>query len=91
MLSYVLRAGALEERIETLARRTDPITSLMADLESPDVLRDSPKAELARVARLWYFGKNSKEQIARTLHVTRPIVYKRREELVKMAIGYLGL
>ncbi len=90
VLSYVLRAGALEERIETLARRTDPISRLAADLESPDVMRDSPKAELARVMRLRYFGKNPPANVARELHLSDRQFRRRKQQLVTLAMKYLG-
>lgn len=87
---FVMRVEAMEDQIETLSRRTGPITRMLADLEGANVLEGSPKAEMARVLRLLYFGKNDKKRVAEELNMSRPQLYRKREELVKLAIRYLG-
>jgi hypothetical protein len=87
----VLKRESLEEEISRLSRRTEPITRLMADLEAPYVLEGSPKYEMAKVARLYYFGKSGKGQTADKMSVSRSSLYRRRKELIRMTIFYLGL
>ena len=90
VLSCVQRREALEGEIASLERRTGPVTRLMADLEGPNVPELSPRSELARVARLHYFGKRSKGQTADELNMSRSSFYRRRRELIDMAAYYLG-
>ena len=85
-----LRIISLEEEITRLAERTEPITKLKADLEAPYVLEGSPKHDLARVMRLYYFGGNDKKQAAKKLNMSRRSLYRRRTELVHMTISYFG-
>ena len=91
VLKCVQQREALESEIAGLERRTEPVTRLLADLASPDVLEGSPYAEMAKILRLYYFGKNPRELIAHNLSINIRTVYKMREKLVKMAIRYLAL
>ena len=91
VLKCVQQREALEGEIAGLERRTDPVTRLLADLESPNVLKGSPYAQIAKILRLYYFGKNSREQISNELKIGMRTIYEKRAELVKMAIRYLGL
>ena len=85
-----LRIISLEDEISKLLQRTAPITRLMADLSAPYVLEGSPKFELAQVARMYYFGGNDKGKVLEKLCMSRRTLYRRRVELVHMAISYLG-
>ena len=87
----VLKRESLEEEISRLSRRTEPITRLMADLEAPYVLEGSPKFEMAKVARLYYFGKSTKDQVADKLKIGLRTLYDKRKELVRLAGWYMGL
>ena len=87
---YIQRGEDIREQIAALERRTEPITRLLEDLESPDVWDGSPKAAMAKILRLCYFARNSKEQVASELHMDRRRVYERRDDLVKLTIRYLG-
>lgn len=87
----VLKRESLEEEISRLSRRTEPITRLMADLEAPYVLEGSPKFEMAKVARLYYFGGNNKAQAADKLGMGRTKFYEVRRNLVKRLIWYMGM
>ena len=91
VLKCVQQREALEGEIVGLERRTEPITRLTADLESPDVLKGSPHAQMAKILRLYYFGKNPRDLIANALSINIRTVYKMREKLVRMAIRYFAL
>ena len=86
-----LKILTLEEEIGKLAQRTEPITRLKTDLEAPYVLEGSPKFELARVMKLYYFGGNDRGQVAGKLGMEPRTLYRRRVELVRMAQYYMGL
>lgn len=86
-----LKILSLEEEIARLEQRTDPITHLLEDLEAPYVLQGSPKAELALVARLCYFGKSPKKQVADRLNMTERSLRRQKEKLVRLALFYAGL
>lgn len=91
VMARMLHIEELERVIVWLERRTLPIQRLVADLEGPDVLQNSPKSDLLRVLRLLYFGKNLPSQVAQEMRVSRHFVYDRRNELRKMAVSYLGI
>ncbi len=88
--AYVQRVSDLEEEITSLARRTEPIMRLVADLEASYVLQGSPKADMLKVLKTVYFGKNTKDQAADALGMARKTLYRIRNELVALAIRYLG-
>ena len=89
--SRVLRIEQLEERIKYLERLTKPITTLIEDLNSPDVLNGSYKANLMDVLRLYYFGQNIIEAIIEKLNVTERTLRRWRRELIYITICYLAL
>jgi len=81
----------LEEEIKRLAERTEPITRLVANLEAPYVLEGSPKFEMARVMRMYYFGGNNRKLVGRKLGMEPRTLYNWRKKLVNMLLGYMGL
>ena len=87
----VERIEKLDEDIQRLERRVRPIQRLIADLEAPYVLQDSPKAELLKILRLYYFGNNMPVSVAKELYINKRTFFRRRDELVKLTIRYLGL
>lgn len=87
----LIRIEAVEEEIIRLERRVKPIQRLIADLEAPYVLDDSPKAEMLQILQLHYFGNNVWNAVAKALHMEKRTFYRRRDSLVKMTIRYLGL
>ena len=89
--SRVLRIEQLEERIKYLERLTKPITTLIEDLNSSDVLNGSYKANLMDVLRLYYFGQNIIEAIIEKLNVTERTLRRWRRELIYITICYLAL
>ena len=89
--SRVLRIEQLEERIKYLERLTKPITTLIEDLNSPDVLNGSYKANLMDVLRLYYFGQNLLEVILERLNLAKRTFFRLRRELIYIAICYLAL
>ena len=89
--SRVLKIEQLEERIKYLERLTKPITTLIADLNSPDVLNGSYKANLMEVLRLYYFGQNIIEVIIKKLNITERTLRRWRREVVYITICYLAL
>ena len=91
VMARMLRIEGMERLISWLERRTLPIQRMVADLEGPDVLPNSPKADLLKVLRLLYFGNNLLSQVADEMKVSRQFVHNKREELRKMAISYLGI
>ena len=82
---------SLEGRIRWLERYTKPITQLIEDLTAPEVLEYSENKALMNILRLMYFGKNPPEVIIDELKIARRTFFKRRRELVNMAISYLAL
>jgi len=78
----------LEARIERLERMTEPIKNLMEALDAPFVLDGTPLKDLAKVARMYYFAKMPKAEIAARLGVSRRTLYYMRERLVKLVIKY---
>lgn len=87
----VERIESLETRIMWLERYTTPITQLIEDLTAPEVLEYSENKALMDILRLMYFGKNPPEMIIDELKIARRTFFKRRRELVNMAISYLAL
>ena len=80
-----------EEEIARLERRTAPITALMSALDAPFVLEGTANAELAKVARWYYFGKMSKAAAAEKLKVDRRTFYRLRARLVELTGKYIEL
>ena len=87
----VEKIESLEARIRWLERYTKPITQLIEDLTAPEVLEYSENKVLMDILRLMYFGKNPPEVIIEELKIARRTFFKRRRELVNMAISYLAL
>ena len=87
----VEKIESLEGRIRWLERYTKPITQLIEDLTAPEVLEYSENKALMDILRLMYFGKNPPEVIIEELKIARRTFFKRRRELVNMAISYLAL
>ena len=88
--SRLIKIEKLEERIRILERCTQPISRLIEDLTAPYVHDGSAKAEMYAIMELYYFGQNSLSAILVELHMSRKCAYTRRQELVKMAMGYMG-
>lgn len=89
--SRVVKIEQLEERIRYLERLTKPITTLIEDLNSPDVLNGSYKANLMEVLRLFYFGQNIIDVIIEKLNITERTLRRWRREVVYITICYLAL
>ena len=87
----VEKIESLEGRIRWLERYTKPITQLIEDLTAPEVLEYSDNKVLMDILRLMYFGKNPPDVIMGELKIARRTFFKRRRELVNMAISYLAL
>ena len=87
----LLRIEAAEEEIARLERRVKPIQRLLDDLEAPYVLDGSPKSDLLKILRLYYFGGNVSVAVARSLYINKRTLLRKRDELVRMAVRYLGL
>ena len=86
-----MKIESLQGRIRTLERWTKPITELIVDLTSPDVLNGSNNAAMMEILRLLYFGGNLPDVIIEELKIARSTFFKRRRELVYVAIAYLAL
>ena len=89
--SYVVSVDVLEGRIRYLERRTKPITNLLEDLNSAEMLDGSKKADMMQILTLMYFGENKPKQVIDELKMPRRTFTRRRNELVHLAIAYLGL
>ncbi|MBQ6664904.1 MAG: hypothetical protein IJM68_04870 [Synergistaceae bacterium] len=87
----VIKIETLKERIKVLERKTKPITELIQDLTSPEVLDGSNNKALMEILRLMYFGGNPPDAIIDELKIARRTFFKRRRELVYVTIGYLAL
>ena len=84
------RIEELEADILQLERRTKPVERLLADLSSPYVLEQGRK-EMLEILRLRYLYKNSWEMTAEKLNMTKPTLYRRKKDLVIMAMRYMAL
>ena len=85
------RIEKVEEDIRHLEGRVRSIERLLVDLESPFALAGSPKKELLKIAQLYYFGENVWQAVARELHLERSSFFRRRNNLVRLVIAYIGL
>lgn len=81
----------IQGRIRMLERCTNPITALIADLTSPNVLNGSNNAAMMDIMRLLYFGGNTPDAIIDELNIARRTFFKRRRALVYTTITYLAL
>ena len=89
--SYVVSMETLEERIKYLERWTNPITRLINDLNSSYSLTGSKNTDLLQILNLMYIGENPPKQVKDELKISDRTFTRRRRDLVKIAIGYLGL
>ena len=89
--SYFVSIEALEFRISHLERWTKPITKLQADLNNPYTLSGSKNTDLLQILNLMYFGENSPKKVMTELKISDRTFTRRRRELVRIAIDYLGL
>ena len=81
----------IQGRIRMLERCTAPITSLIEDLTSPNVLNGSNNVAMMDIMRLLYFGGNTPDAIIEELKIARRTFFKRRRALVYTTIAYLAL
>lgn len=89
--SYFVNIETLQERIKYLERWTAPITRLIADLNSSYTLSGSKNVDLLHILNLMYFGENQPKEIMIELKIPKRTFTRRRRELVRIAIDYLGL
>ena len=87
----LIKIETLEERIKQLERITKPLTLLMENLNAPEVLDGSENKILYEILRLMYLGKNIPDAIIDELKIARRTFFKRRRNLVNLAMSYLGL
>ena len=87
----LMKIETLKERIKYLERHTNPITTLMNDLTTPEALNGSRNQDLMQVLRLMYFGGNTPDAIMEALNIARTSFFRLRRELVYVVICYLGL
>lgn len=86
-----MKIESLQGRIKMLERWTKPITELINDLTSPNVLNGSNNAAMMDILRLMYFGGNTPDAIIDELNISRRTFFSRRRLLVYVTIGYLAL
>ena len=89
--SYIVSIETLEARIKHLERWTKPITKLIADLNNPYTLSGSKNTDLLQILNLMYFGENPPKEVMTELKIPDRTFTRRRRELVRIAIDYLGL
>lgn len=89
--SHVVSIETLEERIKVLERWTKPIAQMIADLNNQYVLSGSRNADILQILNLMYFGENVPKKVMDELKITRRTFTRRRQELVRITISYLGL
>ena len=85
------RIEGVEQDILHLERRTLPIRRLYDDLREDYVLEGSSKAILRGILELFYLGENTWQATAEELGLSRPSFFRKKEELVRLSIRYLGL
>lgn len=86
-----IKIESIQKRIKVLERYTEPITALIGDLTSPNVLNGSNNAAMMDVLRLLYFGGNTPDAIIEELNIARRTFFRLRRSLVSVAIMYLAL
>ncbi len=86
-----IKIEMLQDRIRRLERYTKPITKLIEDFTSPNVLSGSNNEAMMEVLNLMYFGGNTPDVITDELKITRRTFFRRRRELVFTTIDYLAL
>lgn len=84
------RIENLEEDIRYLERRTEPIRRLYDDLRAGYVLEGSPKMILRGILELFYLGENTWQATAHELGLSRASFFRKKEDLVRLSICYLG-
>lgn len=89
--SRQIKIETLKERIRMLERKTAPITALINDLTSPNVLNGSSNAAMMDVLRLMYFGGNTPDVIIEELNIARRTFFRIRRMLVYTTAAYLAL
>lgn len=90
VVTHFTKIETVENRIKQLERWTSPIRKLEEDLNAPYVLENSRSKELLEILRLYYFGGNAIDLVTSELKISRSPFFRRRRELVLMAINYLG-
>ena len=88
---YVEKLETLERRIKYLERWTVPISRLLKDLNSSYSLTGSKNADLLQIVKLMYMGETQAKRVKIELKLSERTFTRRRRELVRLAIGYLGL
>ena len=89
--SYVVSLETLEERIKYLERWTKPISRLINDLNSSYSLTGSRNTDLLQILKLMYLGETPPKKVMNELKLPRRTFTRRRQELVRITIDYLGL
>ena len=89
--SYVEHKMRIEFRICYVRRYTEPITRLVDDLNSSNVLENSKKDDCRKILQLFYFGRNPMNAVLGELNCGKDVFYERRKFLVNSAIQYLGI
>lgn len=87
----LMKIESIEKKIQLLERFTQPITKMIEDLSSPNVLEGSEYEILLNILKLMYFGKNMPSVIRDELAISKRTFSLKRKELVTMAIDYLML
>lgn len=81
----------LESEVNSLERMTRPITTLIKDLETPEIMENSSKAGLAVILKQFYINGNIWQDVADRLRVGRTVFFEKRRDLVRRAMWYLGV
>ena len=81
----------LRDEVKRLEQKVNPIQRFVNDLKAHYVLNDSPKTDMLKIMQLYYFGRNALETVANELDLAMRTFYRKRQEIVKRAIYYMGL
>ena len=87
----VLKIEHIEDRIKKLERWVTPITLMIKNLNSAEVLEGSNNEILMKILKLMYFGQNQPDVVIGELKIARRTFYYHRQRLVNSAICYLAL
>ena len=87
----VLKIEQIEGCIKKLERWVKPITLLIKDLNSVEVLEGSNNEILMKVLKLVYFGQNQHDVVIGELNMSRRMFYYYKQRLVNSVICYLAL
>ena len=89
--THFQKVESIEGKIYRLTRSTEPIKKMYEVLCSPYVLEGSKSADYRKILELFYWGRNSVQNILNYLSWSKTSFYVRRQGLLRMTEEYLNV